>query len=568
MSPLIPTLLLGVLLIAYLFYRAAVPKPIPGIPYNVESLRPFGDLTAALKYRKKHRAMMTYFASKCLERHEPIMQFFFQPFARPLVVVCDQREGLDILTSRSREFDRSPLFSNLFRAVLPHSSIVMQTNDQWKYNRRLVSNTMSPAFLGSVGVSTAYSATMDMLDLWKRKAALLPHHVIDVKEDVFMSLVDVIWTVTFGSDLQVCKTQAKHLAALESIANPEMINGLTIVPSCKPPQIYDSLVRLFGSSQIALESPLGYKAHWLALKTSTPLRRAIKLRDALVSQQLHAAYQKFITVDTSASAGKAQSAVELVVQTEEQAARKDGRSPLDASTRDYIQDELNLFLFAGSSTTAEEVCWGLKLLTAHQDVQEKLRVAISDAFDSHTPTPTTLAQIKVPYLDAFVYETLRFGGNTQNTMRVSLVDTTILGHFVPKGTDIFVVNRDIIPHNSSCPCPVDESKRSPTSQASKKSTPLKWSHVDLNTFRPERWLAETTKGTEFSPQAVPLLTFGEGPRGCFGRRFAELEMRVLFTLIIWHFELLPIPAELEDFDPLEMLTMAPANCRVKLRESQ
>jgi cytochrome P450 len=46
------------------------------------------------------------------------------------------------------------------------------------------------------------------------------------------------------------------------------------------------------------------------------------------------------------------------------------------------------------------------------------------------------------------------------------------------------------------------------------------------------------KGDEFDPSAKPVLAFGLGLRGCFGKRLAYVEIRILITLIIWNFELL------------------------------
>merc|ERR1712013_820802 len=64
------------------------------------------------------------------------------------------------------------------------------------------------------------------------------------------------------------------------------------------------------------------------------------------------------------------------------------------------------------------------------------------------------------------------------------------------------------------------------------------SHMDIHKgFRPERWLDESTKPSEWLP-------FGDGKRRCIGERLAMMEMKVFlstlarkldrFELVKWH----------------------------------
>ena len=45
-------------------------------------------------------------------------------------------------------------------------------------------------------------------------------------------------------------------------------------------------------------------------------------------------------------------------------------------------------------------------------------------------------------------------------------------------------------------------------------------------------------GEVFDSTAGPQLAFGLGPRGCYGRRMAFLQLRIFTVLLIWKFELL------------------------------
>ena len=54
------------------------------------------------------------------------------------------------MTRRTREFDRSAFFGDLLYTLGPNNQVHMPTGDVWKTHRRLMGDTMSPAFLGDV----------------------------------------------------------------------------------------------------------------------------------------------------------------------------------------------------------------------------------------------------------------------------------------------------------------------------------------------------------------------------------------------------------------------------------
>ena len=42
------------------------------------------------------------------------------------------------MTKRTREFDRSEFFGDLFTSMLPHNHVHMATGDQWRAHRKLI----------------------------------------------------------------------------------------------------------------------------------------------------------------------------------------------------------------------------------------------------------------------------------------------------------------------------------------------------------------------------------------------------------------------------------------------
>ena len=63
----------------------------------------------------------------------------------------------------------------------------------------------------------------------------------------------------------------------------------------------------------------------------------------------------------------------------------------------------------------------------------------------------------------------------------------------------------------------------------------------MGLFNPERWRREETGKEVFDAVSGLLLTFGLGPRGCYGRRPAYLEMKLMLVLLVWGFELQRCP---------------------------
>ncbi|OAA82369.1 Cytochrome P450 [Akanthomyces lecanii RCEF 1005] len=161
------------------------------------------------------------------------------------------------------------------------------------------------------------------------------------------------------------------------------------------------------------------------------------------------------------------------------------------------------------------------------------------------PTRTaTRTAARRTYVDAVLEEALRL--HATSLARQASRDTELLGHHVPKGTNVILVANGPDFHAPSFA--VDAALRHATAK-----TDHAWDETrDLHAFEPERWLVlnrnpETDQQeTVFDANASPQIAFGMGPRSCWGRRLAYLELRMVVTLVIWNFELLDVPPVLAD----------------------
>ncbi|KAK5122321.1 hypothetical protein LTR85_004232 [Meristemomyces frigidus] len=561
-------------------YRLALPKPIPGIPYNKRSAkRILGDVPDALKWHRETSEMFTFLTAQAIKHKSPVVQVFLRPFGKPWVIVTDFREAQDIMTRRTKEFDRSAFFGDLFYNLGPGNQVHMPTGDVWRAHRRLMADTMSNAFVNDVAGPQIYSTALVMIRLWREKLRLADGYAFDASVDVGKGALDAIWAATFGSEIGTSSNQVKLLSGLDGMDITEDADKAVVFPCAADPEAFTAIMTLSNSIEIAMNSPIPRLHHGLALKLMPSLVSARKVKDQLLKRHLDAAWGR-LQNDEKEEAVK--SAMDLVIQREAIMAKKEGRAA--QYDTQAVRDELFGFLVAGHETTATTICWGLKLLTKHEAAQQKVRSVLQAEFQrareaGENPTVEEIAKSNIPYLDATLEEIHRCGGTISSNIRTALVDADILGHRVPKGTDVFMISSG--PGYVDSPLPVDENQRSKSSQESKDKNG-DWEASDIGAFMPERWLVRDERGAfVFDPRAGPALPFGGGPRGCFGmyavfklrevkltdctgRKLASLELKIIMTLIIWDFELLPTPPALSSFAGQDKITHVPQQCYLRL----
>lgn len=136
----------------YLAYRWALPKPIPGIPYDESARRNIlGNLPEIRAYLKKHGRFRPWIVAHPVRHKAPLTQFWLRPFAGPSLILSDFQEAQDILLRRTKEFDRDQRSVNIMQSAVSNHHIAMKSNDpRFKGNKELVKDLMAPAFLNEV----------------------------------------------------------------------------------------------------------------------------------------------------------------------------------------------------------------------------------------------------------------------------------------------------------------------------------------------------------------------------------------------------------------------------------
>lgn len=224
------------------------------------------------------------------------------------------------------------------------------------------------------------------------------------------------------------------------------------------------------------------------------------------------------------------------------------------------------YLLGGYETTGTTIAWWIKYMILRQDVQARLRDDIRRAHASaieedRWPTVDEIGSAKTPYLDAVVEETLRIRGVVAVTARQATQDTQVLGYRIPKGTIIFLPST-----GPGLTEPALASAKALRDNAGGVRLPDDWEEDGIGQYRPERWLKkdESTGEEVFDARAGPTFAFSAGPRVCWGKRLAYVQLRIVVTLLMWNFEFLPVDGELASMEAKEEFTSKPRYMCVRL----
>ncbi|KAH8673414.1 cytochrome P450 [Xylariales sp. PMI_506] len=549
----------------YLLYRKALPQPIPGIPYNADAGKSiFGDIPSMISYTKQTGNALPWMFGLNVKHKAPLVQFFSLPFTKPILVLSDFQETQDVLQRRTKEFDRAKRSLDGFAGIMPHHHISMKSTDpRFKGNKELVRDLMSPNFLLEVAAPQIHAKTLFLIDLWSFKADAAGERPFEAFQDISEAAMDIVQAAafTFGDELALIKPQFDLLSSQGAGDFKVNDNGSVEFPRPTPsPEIVTvkSVISFLGDQ---VNSPFPKLTLLYRTLTSAKLRRDLAEKNVLIRKFIKRSLDKLQDGDETML-----SATDYILQRERSVAKKEGRQPDYFSAR--AVDELFGYIIGGHETTATSLSWIFKLISDHQDVQDKLRETLRAAFpaalaESRQPTAHEIARSTVPYLDAVIEECLRVGRPTPMVAREATVDTQLLGHHIPKGALLLLGSGG--PGYSSPAFEVDEAARTESSRA---HTCGRWE--DPSEFDPERWLKrEKEKGgsggeVSYDPSAGPILTFSLGPRGCFGRRLAYMELRLVVSLLIWNFRFRKLEGELASYETWESVTVMPKFCYMGL----
>ncbi|GFT29902.1 probable cytochrome P450 49a1 [Nephila pilipes] len=165
------------------------------------------------------------------------------------------------------------------------------------------------------------------------------------------------------------------------------------------------------------------------------------------------------------------------------------------------------FLMAGIETTSHSAGFLLYHLARNPDKQQKLYEEITKVLPTKDLKMTThMYEYEMKYLRSCIKESLRLNPVVGGTARILSKDAVLSGYHVPAGTLATVPYHELFRNERY--------------------------HKEPFKFIPERWI---NKEKDFDPYS--FVPFGFGPRGCIGKRLAELEISLFVTELIRNFTL-------------------------------
>lgn len=219
------------------------------------------------------------------------------------------------------------------------------------------------------------------------------------------------------------------------------------------------------------------------------------LREAIV-KALNLERNDSISVATKALTGVARQLIARKRNISIEKPERDGRDIISvalasgAFTDSMLENHLLTFLAAGHETTATSMTWALYTLCLYPDIQRRLREEVREKLphvldDGPAVHMTANMLDSLPYLHAVCNEVFRIYPPAGMTRRVAVNSTSILGQFIPAGTEIVISPR-----------------------AMNLSREL-WGD-DAADFNPERWLGPNRANTGGGQTNFSFMTFLHG----------------------------------------------------------
>lgn len=520
-----------------LYHTATHRRPYTTIPYNRPSTRRlFGDIPdltiVAQQIRDPTKSMLVQFR----KLQSPIIQLFLAPFWKPLVFVNETREVEDLIQNRSKEFDKAPSSVDPFRPIVPGASICKVRGPEWIAQVRLWSDVISVGYLRDVAAPLMHASALDLVALFKAKAAVADGQPFRVAEDFRIATFDVIWKAILGTDLHGLRNERgaviEHADEIVKKASKNAPVDMVTAPKCDE---WNAGMYFMGVIPATVMSPFPRVLHFFYSLTPT-YRKHWAIKTRLKKECFENSQSRL--AEEGADEKKDVCALDRALRRFAKVSPNDLYKP----TIDDMYDEMLLLLMAvstnffhqspfsrvttdtssfgiqGHETTASLLAWTSKILTNAPVEQTKLRSALHSHFSSPgTPSAKDILAVDIPYLDASIEELIRLANIVPDLVRQTTCDTDLLGHFIPKGatvvSSLYVGNKpfpsDVVP----------DEVRSENSRSNKGGFKSFW-QSDMDEYRPERWLLDN--GT-FDAKALPRLAFSTGPRPCSGESAPMLD---------------------------------------------
>lgn len=213
-------------------------------------------------------------------------------------------------------------------------------------------------------------------------------------------------------------------------------------------------------------------------------------------------------------------------------------APGSEFTEEMVRANVLTLLLAGEDTTAHSLAWTLPFLAADPALQERLH-GRALAVLGDTPVAMDLDSVReLDDFEALATEATRLRPVVAFLILDAISDEQLGDVAVPAGTRVIFLMRP----QATNPAHFD----------------------DPQAFRPERWTDHPAARAGGTHEPRAHNQFGAGPRVCPGRHLAAVEMRLVLSMLLRHFEV-ELACDPSTIDEICAFTVMPSRMPVRLR---
>lgn len=206
-------------------------------------------------------------------------------------------------------------------------------------------------------------------------------------------------------------------------------------------------------------------------------------------------------------------------------------------SKEYVEGTVTDLFGAGQDTNSTAMTWIILLLIKYPHIQKKLQEEI-DRVVGQDRVASAGDRARLPYVQAFIYESLRYSSFVPMTIPHSTTSDVIIdGFYIPRDTIVFV-NQWSVNHD------VD-----------------KWTNPDQ--FQPERFLDEN--GQLNKDLIYGVMIFSVGRRRCIGEQLSMLQLFLFTSVLLLQCSFYSDPKEELTMNCTSGLTLKPLPFGVSVR---
>jgi len=428
------------------------------------------------------------------ERYGPIFRIRMGP--RRIAVISDRSAIQRILMRRPETYRRNSTLEAVAREMGLNGVFVAEGAD-WHRQRRMLVSALERSNLRDFFPTLALNVTR-LRKRWERAAD--DGEAVDLCRDLMRFTVDVTMQFAFGIDANTLETPG--------------------------PVIQRHLDRVFPVLFRRLNAPFAWWRHF-RLPSDRALDEALEALRHEVSDMVRDARERMAS-DPKRYDSPANYLEAILAEAE---------SGVSGVTDAEIFANIGHRLLAGEDTTANSIAWAVYYFMNHPAHFTRARLEV-DALVSPEMALSTLEQTaRLPFLDAFCDETMRFKPVAPLHLVEPVSDVEIIDCLIPKGTPIMMLVRRMATQDEY--------------------------FGEARSFDPDRWLLSPEK-RNLPHDRRAFVPFGHGPRVCPGRGLALLQMRCVLAMLCRNFDLEPA-CRLEDVRECLEFTMFPVGLKVRFR---